>query len=145
MGPERRETGGLGEPMARAAKPLDNRRAPRRSIEGLPLTWAAPGARSRRARKPRPARGLDVSEVGLAVRAQREAQFSPSSEVTVWCGVHEFTAVIRRTEPITEHEGRYGLELVSVADATIRKLLFYAESAPRGQMERSWGGWDPAD
>ena len=127
--------------MAPPAKPLENRRAPRRSIDGLPLTWAAPRASSRRARKPRPARGLDVSEVGLAVRARREDQFAPASEVTVWCGVHEFTAVIRRTEPITELEGRYGLELVSVADATLRKLLFYAESAPRGQMERSWGGW----
>jgi hypothetical protein len=80
-----------------------------------------------------------VSEVGLAVRARSEPQFAPSSEVTVWCGVHEFTAIIRRAEPVTEQEGRFGLELVSVADATIRKLLFYAESAPRGQMERSWG------
>jgi hypothetical protein len=84
-----------------------------------------------------------VSEVGLAVRARQEAQFAPSCLVTVWCGVHEFTAVVRRADPITEQEGRYGLELVSVADATIRKLLFYADSAPRGQLERSWGGRDP--
>ena len=77
------------------------------------------------------------------MRARREEQFTPSSEVTIWCGVHEFTAVIRRTEAITEQEGCYGLELVSVADATLRKLLFYADSAPRVQMERSWGSRQP--
>jgi hypothetical protein len=128
--------------MARAGRSIENRRAPRHAIDGLQLSWATPDARSRRSRRPRPARGLDVSEVGLAVRARREPQFAPAARVTLWCGVHEFTAVVRRCEPITEEEFRYGLELVEVADATIRKLLFYAASAPRRQLERSWGAGD---
>jgi hypothetical protein len=82
---------------------------------------------------------VDVSEVGLSVRARHEPQFAPAAHVVMWCGVHEFTAVVRRCEPVTDHDSRYGLELVSVADATLRKLLFYADSAPRTQLERSWG------
>jgi hypothetical protein len=118
--------------------PIENRAAERRSIDGLSLTWSEPAATRRRGRRPRPVRGVDISEVGLGVRAPRGGP-APATEVVLWCGVHEFTAVVRRCEPINEHEWRYGLELVAVAEATLSKLLFYAESAPRGQLEDAWG------
>jgi hypothetical protein len=118
--------------------PIENRAAERRSIDGLSLTWSEPAATRRRGRRPRPVRGVDISEVGLGVRAPRGGP-APATEVVLWCGVHEFTAVVRRCEPISEDEWCYGLELVAVAEATLAKLLFYAESAPRGQLEDAWG------
>jgi len=76
------------------------------------------------------ASGIDVSAVGISVVADPAEQFAPGVDVVMWCGVHQFSGVVRRCEPLGEHAVRYGIEFVAVADATVDKLMFYARSAP---------------
>jgi len=102
------------------------------TVEGLEVSWRAPAARPRRCRKVSSATGIDVSEGGIAVVAPPAEQFAPGARVVVWCGVHEFSGVVRRSEPLNDAATRYGVEFERVAEATIDKLLFYAAARDTG-------------
>ncbi|MCC6227256.1 MAG: PilZ domain-containing protein [Microthrixaceae bacterium] len=73
-----------------------------------------------------------MSEVGISLSAPAASQFAPGARVSVSCGAHEFTGIVRRCEPVGHSQMHYGIEFDQVGSDTLDKLRFYS-TAGRGE------------